>query len=352
MKTDAKDVSLRDPHLNQKLPSYSITRGWERDQETNQLFGKNGNDELISQNYWENSLKVQSFLQRLNDNQVFDSCIDDSEQFKKLLLKLHQIQTLGILRDTPYAGQTIHSQGVLTEDWQNHFRGSEFRIKATATPNLTKDLLENARAYDYEYFFDEQNTLKNRATIEANYQNKEYQVGVDVYLPENILLGRPLSDDVISRSLDEVFSSPTLVVKDRESLLVYFINYDFVRKNFNKYDPDAIAATFLYPSARYINDYLDLMRTNIASFRQESDFDKKVQLLANAYQSGIRSQAFETVWNSEMMGVVNYLLIEDLKLDPIPHGHLDFYAFLLSKVGFERYFAHFLRFFVDKAKKE
>lgn len=315
-------IPTKDADLNTKLPSYSIVRAWEKDEKTDQVWAKNGPDDTILKNYWENAIKVSEYLERLDKNGLVDKAIEDPLLFRKLLVKLHKIQAKGILGDKPYNGQSIDLQ--LSANWQTEFRQANFNVRARVNSDSLGDMFDTCRKQEKKYFENEKNFVR-RILIKKKYVNNALkEFNVDLYAPPSLFEFSPLTSHDVKEACNELDNA--VPSKDRSSPLVCFTE-----------EADEYAYV-LFPSASFIPKYLERMRMSLKEFKSVKDPQYKRNHLSDAYHAGIRSQAFETVWNSEMMGIVNFFLQRRLGLKPVAHGDLDYHAFFLSQWAFRKHF--------------
>jgi hypothetical protein len=348
-------VSLKDPVLNEQLPSYSITRGWEYDEESAQYFGKNDSDEILK-NYWENAITVSSYLKRLHKTGVLSRAFKEEELFKKLLVKLHLQQSLGVLRDKPYNGRSTFTEGThhFSHNWQKEFRKSGPKIIGGTSSKFAAELKMMCALEDSDAWFDKTRHKKNVAITSGTFDGENFESFAHVYIPPSVLPEDPIDDQAVKDSLDEVLKNDSSTSKVRSSIYVVMIHEAFVTGKLDKSSPylRKDVMKIVYPAAVYIPRYLEKVRVNLEKVIETNDKEEQLRYLARAYQAGIRSQAFETVWNSEMMGIVNFFLTNILKLKPIAHEVLDFKAFLLSPEAFEKYFKEMVERFDAEPKKE
>lgn len=337
------EVSLRDPALNQKLPGYTITRSWDSGSETDQLFGVNGASEMISQNYWENAASVSDYLQRLDDTNVLDKCATDQVAFSKLLIKLHLIQTKGLLRDKEYGGQSINITP--SENWQSEYRSPEFKVYMRISPELTRRIVDYMNIVDQKDFSDGKNFTLNLVQIERRTDTMVHTFTVDAYTPRPLLPFSSINRYVAEESTEELFTENSPVSTRRNTPIAFFLDEAIITGKLPENSEEKDIVRVAFPSAAYIPAYLELMRANLQNVLSAKEKKAQIHFLANAYQAGIRCQAFETVWNSEMMGMVNFFLSKKLQMNPIAHGSLDAYALLLSEESFEKYFENFVAHF-------
>jgi hypothetical protein len=214
-------------------------------------------------------------------------------------------------------------------------------VRAVADTELVSELSRFSDAADNGHFSDPKNSMANVASFKGVFDGHEVTSPLDVYAPPSLFPFSPLTSGAVRETLDEELSDAP-PAKTRSSILVYFVKDIFFNGQYSEKNAVEKSARIVFPSASYIESYLEMVRVNLVNFSETDDLEKKKQYLANAYQPGIRSQAFETVWNSEMMGIVNFFLINKLKMNPVAHGSVDFYAFFLSKEAFARYFVSFI----------
>lgn len=342
------EVDTKDRDLNRELPSYTITRGWYHDSETGQFFGQNDGNSEIDRNYWENAITAQSYLERISSSDLLKNVLHDQIQFRKLLVKLHVQQSQGLLRNKEYGGQSINIK--LSEDWQKNFRSPNFKVSARLNRELTRELQQLCGSVDKVNWENDQLFKEKIATASMLIEGKDFSSTVDMYFPPSLLPQNPIGTNTIPETLNEVFVPNSSVSKLRSSMSVIVLNSAILTGKLDRTNPNYLnedMLLFCFPSATYIPVYLEITRVNLVNTIQSEDNQTQLKYLARAYQSAIRSQAFETVWNSECMGLVNFFLKKYLNLQPIAHGYLDFKAFMLSPEAFEKYFTTFVNHFND-----
>lgn len=341
-------VDSKNPDFNQKLPSYTISRGWYHDNESNTFFGKNDGNTVIDRKYWENAITVQNYLERIASTDVFENALHDQIQFKKLLVKLHVQQSQGLLRNNEYGGQSEEMN--LSANWQKEFRSPNFKVTARATVESTRELQNLCNSLDSDNWGSSELLRENVATLASTIEGELFSSPLDMYFPPSVLLENPIGTNTISETVNEILIPGSPTSKQRSSICALFINSAFYTGKLDKTNPNYLNEDILvicYPSATYIPVYLEITRVNLVNTLEAQDEKAKVRYLARAYQAAIRSQAFETVWNSECMGLVNFFLKKYLNLKPIAHGYLDYKAFMLSPEAFEEYFTTFVNHFND-----
>lgn len=334
---NSSEVSLRDPDRNAKLPSYAITRRWDYDTETQTFFGHNKDKETIEANYWDNAIKVQEFLERLDRTAVLEKCLNDPELFQKLLKRLHAVQTKGLSGNKSYKGPSFAANPEdikLNQGWEENLRSPDFRVGALLDPEGTRIFFERLSKFDAQYIHNHQFFYEDAIRANALVNGVNLPFFTDVYIPPSVI-DLPLPSEIqVVKTFQERFVSGSKNYEHRSSIVIFIVQDG---GTFDSQYQGQQVAQIAYPSAKFIPDYLEKVRTHLSKISETDDQDQQLSKLANGYQAGIRSQAFETVWNSEMMGIVNFYL-KKLGLQPIAHADLDFQAFYLSPQAFAQVF--------------
>lgn len=331
-----ESVSLNDSNLNKQLKGYTLTREHTLQDGEKIGYNQNGNNE-ISRNYWENAIKVSEYLEKLYNREILQKTTSSQSSFEKFLKKLHVIQSLGILRDKPYGGQSFGIK--FNKNWEYNFRDLDIKIHAIVTASLAEKLIETCKIKDDKYF--RKFYTDRYGTFRKTVHEKEWTSPLSLYIPPPIPGIRPIERKDIKSSIKEICELNTVIYPNRTSILVIAADKSYVTEEESE-EKNKKMLIIGYPSAKYIGQYLNIMRENLNKMFKERNSLKKINFLASAYQAGIRSQAFETVWNSEMMGIVNFLLQKEMNLKPISHSNIDFYAFVLSENSFCDFFAQFI----------
>lgn len=219
-----------------------------------------------------------------------------------------------------------------TDQWLDQFRGTDYKLAGVLEGDALWYVVDERKSLDNEHLSNPKNTIEN-VHLWLDPANRKPNQRIDLYIPPTILSLPEHSPETLKQSLKEIYeNAPSSQL--RSSTLLFMVGRGDTDKPLNMISSHGV---ILFPSAWEIEMYLEHMRLSLMKMREAEELSPKAVFLADAYQYGIRSQAFEMVWNSEMMGFVNFYL-DKMGLKRTSHWWLDGYAFILSQKAFRHSF--------------